>query len=125
VYPWFTLRDWPEATPQRPDPLATMQRGRLVHPLGVPFGPEQAAHLRVMPWIPATIIVKREWLEKVGGYPAPGEPDWESHRGCEDWALLVRLLDAGATFAHHPERTWICYHRKGTAGRPWRELERV
>jgi hypothetical protein len=125
VYPWFVLRDWSEARPGRPDPLATMLRGELVHPLGVPFGHEQEQHLRVHPWIPATIVVKRELLEKVGGYPGPTEADCVARRGCEDWALLVRLLDIGARFVHHPERTWICYHRRGTAGRPWRDLERV
>ena len=122
VYPWFELINWPEATPDRPDPLATMQNGKLVHPLGVPFGPEQRRHVYTTAWIPATIFVKRVWLERVDGYPAPYTPEWEARDGCEDWALLVRLLDRGARFAHAPKRTWRLHNGSGTAGRPWHEL---
>lgn len=121
LYSWFELVGWDEATPDRPDPLATMFEGKLVHPLGVPFGTEQARHLRRYAWIPATIVVRRTMLERVGGYPAPGTAEYEQFNGCEDWALLIRLLDAGARFHHVPHRTWRCHHGDGTAGRPWKD----
>lgn len=120
LYSWFELVGWDEATPDRPDPLATMYGGELVHPLGVPFGPEQARHLRRYAWIPATVMVRRTMIDKVGGYPSPGSEEYEQYSGCEDWALLIRLLDAGARFHHVPYRTWRCHHGNGTAGRPWK-----
>lgn len=121
LYSWFELVGWDEATPERPDPLATMYKGELVHPLGVPFGTEQARHLRRYAWIPATIMVRRTVFERVGGYPAPGTTEYEQFNGCEDWALLIRLLNAGARFHHVPNRTWRCHHGNGTAGRPWKD----
>jgi glycosyltransferase involved in cell wall biosynthesis len=123
IYPWFELVGWDEATPERPDPLATMHNRQLVHPLGVSFGAEQARHLRNHAWIPATIVIRRTMLEKVGGYPAPNTPEWHEYNGCEDWVLLLRALDAGAKFHHVPYRTWRCHHGNGTAGRPWREQD--
>lgn len=121
VYPWFKLLGWDQATKQRPDPLAVPLMGQLRHPLGVPFRREQELHLRKHAFIPATIFVKREFLEKVGGYPAPDTEEWHQYNGCEDWALLIRLLDAGAKFAHAPHRTWNCYTGDhSTAGAPWK-----
>lgn len=120
VYPWFKLMNWPEATPSRPDPLAVPLNGMLRHPLGVPFGREQEMHMRRHAFIPATIVVKRAFLEKVDGYPAPYTAEWRNFNGCEDWALLVRLLDARAKFSHLPKRTWICHHGVGTGGAPWK-----
>lgn len=127
VYPWFELVGWPEATPERPDALAVMHNGRLVHPLGVPFGPEQARHMRRHAFIPITAVVKRSILERVGGCPTPGTPEWPKE-DCEDWGLWLRILDADGRFVHLPERTWRCYYsdRGGntpltsTAGMPWK-----
>lgn len=121
AYPWFELVGWSDATEERPDPLATSLHGELVHPLGVPFGTEQARHLREHAWIPATIVVRRELLEVVGGYPEASDPEYERYRRCEDWALLNRLLDARARFVHVPRRTWRLYLGHGTAGQNWRE----
>lgn len=120
AYPWFELVGWPDATPERPDPLATSVNEELVHPLGVPFGTEQAKHLREHAWIPATVVVRRALLEKVGGYPEVGDPEYERYRRCEDWALLNHLLDARARFVHVPERTWRLHLGHGTAGQNWR-----
>lgn len=120
VYPWFELVGWPEATASRPDPLAVPLGGVLRHPLGVPFRREQELHMRRHAFIPATVFVKRSWLEKVDGYPAPHTEEWNRYNGCEDWAMLIRLLDAGATFTHAPQRTWRCHHGVGTAGAPWK-----
>lgn len=119
VYPWFDHIGWPEWTTERPDPLAVPFNGNLVHPFGIAFGPEQARHMRTHAFIPATILVRRLMLERVSGYPAPYTPEWEERGGCEDWALLIRLFDAGAKFYHHPERTWRLNHGAGTAGAPW------
>jgi glycosyltransferase involved in cell wall biosynthesis len=120
VYSWFEHVGWPEWTPQRPDPLAVRDHGRLVHPLGVRFGPEQAEHMRTYAFIPATILVRRSSLEAVGGYPGPGDEDYERYDRCEDWALLIRLLDIRAKFIHVPMRTWRLHHGNGTAGLPWK-----
>lgn len=127
VYPWFDLIGWPEATPQRPDAMATMLNGQLIHPLGVPFGPEQEAHMRRHAFIPITTLVRRSALEKSGGFPTPGTPEWPRD-DCEDWGGWLRLLDSGAKFAHAPKRTWRCYYSPtgggtpltSTAGRPWK-----
>lgn len=122
AYPWFELVGWPDATEERPDPLATKVGGELVHPLGVPFGTEQAKHLREHAWIPATIVVRRDVLERVGGYPTAGSEEYERFNRCEDWALLNRLLDARARFVHVPKRTWRLYHgQQSTAGQNWRQ----
>lgn len=120
AYAWFYLVGWDEATPTRPDPLATMNNGRLVHPLGVPFGPEQEAHYRKHAFIPITTVVRRSMLLETGGYPQPGTPEWPRN-DCEDWGGHLRLLDAGAKFVHVPARTWKCHlaTTRSTAGRPW------
>jgi hypothetical protein len=121
VYAWFELAGWPEATPERPDPLATKCHGQLVHPLGVPFGPEQEAHYRKHAFIPITTVVRRSMLEQSGGYPTPGTADWPLP-DCEDWGGHLALLNIGARFVHAPKRTWRCnLDSQSTAGRPWQE----
>lgn len=120
AYPWFELVGWEDATADRPDPLATRRHGELVHPLGVPFGPEQAQHVREHAWIPATVVVRRELLQAVGGYPEPNSEDYGRYQHCEDWALLNRLLDVDAKFVHVPKRTWRLHLGRGTAGQNWR-----
>lgn len=120
VYPWFELVGWPDATPSRPDALATKLNGELVHPLGVPFGTEQLAHYRLHAFIPITTVVRRHFLERSGGYPIPGSRDWP-RADCEDWGGHLRLLDVGCKFVHHPARTWRChYHAGSTAGKSWK-----
>lgn len=122
AYAWFEHIGWPEWTPDRPDALATKLNGQLVHPLGVPFGPEQERHYRRYAFIPITTVVRRSMLERSGGYPLPGSPQWP-RSDCEDWGGHLRLLDVGAKFVHVPKRTWRCYHdgetTRSTAGRPW------
>lgn len=120
VYPWFEHVGWPEWTKARPDPLAVMHHGRLVHPLGVKFGPEQAHHMRSHAFIPATIVVKRDVLEAVGGYPHHDSEEYERYNRCEDWALLIRLLDIHAKFVHVPKRTWRLHHGAGIGGQSWK-----
>jgi glycosyltransferase involved in cell wall biosynthesis len=121
VYSWFDHKGWPEWTSSRPDPLATRLNGQLVHPFGVTFGPEQAEHMRHHAFIPATILVRRSCLETVGGYPDHDSEEYVRFNRCEDWALLIRLLDIHAKFVHAPERTWVLHHGTGTGGRSWRQ----
>lgn len=124
VYSWFHLDGWPEATPWRPDPLAVPVNGQLVHPLGVPFGPEQATHMREHAFIPVTGLYRTELLRAVGGWPTPGSAEWP-RPDCEDHGLWLKLLDVGAKIVHAPLRTWRCsYHAGSTAGRPWRSSSR-
>jgi Glycosyl transferase family 2 len=125
VYSWFEL--WDDGRPIYDRELGTMRDGQIVHPLGVEFGSEQAAHMRRYAFIPACLLLRRRMVIDVGGYPGPDEPEYAERDGCEDWALLVRLLDAGARFVHVPERTWRLHkgtpgdpaRSGGTAGRPW------
>lgn len=125
VFPWFELVGWPDATADRPDPLATKFQGMLVHPLGVPFGPEQESHYRKHAYIPITTVVRRAALERSGGYPQPNTAEWPLP-DCEDWGGHLRLLDSGARFVHAPVRTWRCHLPTGdvrsTAGRPWTDV---
>lgn len=100
TYSWMVRPDW-----VRGEPLAVPQNGGLHHPLGIPFGPEQAAHLRQHSFISSCICVRRDWLERVGGYPEEPELTRE-YRGHDDWGIARRLVEAGARVEHVPHRTW-------------------
>lgn len=100
------------------------------------FGqPFDADRLRASTCIPgACVLVRREFLD--WGIPVRG--DWDYARFddrwpgivCEDWAWLLRLLNAGARFRHVPEKLWRWRHwgvgspgvPGNTGGRPegWR-----
>jgi hypothetical protein len=97
-----------------------MLKGQLVHPLGVPFGPEQETHYRKHAYIPITTVVRRSLLLRTGGYPQPGSAEWP-RPDCEDWGGHLRLLNIGAKFVHVPKRTWVCHldDTRSTAGKPW------
>ena len=114
VYPWFDLY---EGT----DPLSVRVGGQYVSPLGIPFGPDHETHLRTEGnFIPITVLVRRELIMDVGGFPQPKSAEWP-HETCEDWGCWLRLLNAGGKFAHAPERTWRWrWHRGNTSGRPWK-----
>jgi len=114
VYPWFDL-------PTGEDPLRVLRNGELVNPLGVPFGEEQAAYVRDHGnFIPVTVLVRRELLAEIDGFPQPGSARW-GHETCEDWGCWQDLLRAGARFRHAPFRTWEWrWHGLNTSGRPWR-----
>jgi len=79
---------------------------------GKPFDP---ADLRRFNFIPTTVLMRTDLARKVGGFQRrPGEP-WDDH------GLFVAMLDAGAVFHHHPERTWIwTIHGQNTSGLPER-----
>lgn len=103
VYPWFTVDGGT-------DPLGVEGR---------PFDPEA---LRRANYIPITYLVRTKVIQGVGGFPGPG---WHDDLGiqlqpdvatCEDWAALLRMVDAGAVVVHLPERTWIWRHWGGNTG---------
>lgn len=98
------------------DPLATPVNGHLRDPFGVPFGPEQEHHLRMVGnFIPITNLVRTELVREVGGFPKARSEEFAQE---EDYGLLLRLLDAGAKFAHAPVRTWrYRFHGANTGGR--------
>lgn len=82
-----------------------------VNCFGLPF---QARFLRQTNFIPVTTLCRTEAVLRVGGFQA--HPD-EFGNPCEDWGLWLALLDAGASFRHLPQRTWIWHIRAGTTHR--------
>jgi glycosyltransferase involved in cell wall biosynthesis len=123
VYSWFEHVGWPEWTETRPDPLAVSFEGRLMHPFGIRFGPEQARHLQSYAFIPVTTVMRRSKFLEVGGYPEPGSPLHRRCDGLEDWAIELAMLDAGAKFVHVPYRTWRLHHGRGYGGHAWKPNE--
>lgn len=107
VYPWFTVDGGS-------DPLGME---------GQPFDPDA---LRRANYIPVTYLVRTKVIRDVGGFPGPG---WHEDLGlslqpdvatCEDWAALLRMVDAGAHIVHLPERTWRWrHHGANTGGVAW------
>jgi glycosyltransferase involved in cell wall biosynthesis len=79
---------------------------------GLPF---DADLLRRHNYIPVTALCRTEMVKAVGGFRA--HPDRAGYP-CEDWGLWLALLDAGATFSHLPQRTWVWnIHAGNTFGR--------
>lgn len=116
VYPWFEGMGTDEGV------LTTLVDGQHVSPFGVEFGPEQAEHLRTAAnFIPICVLARTELLRQVGGFTPP---PWASpDNPCEDWGCWVKLVEAGARFAHLPERTWRWVGRAGhTSGRSWTQV---
>lgn len=78
---------------------------------GLPFDP---ILLRRRNYIPVTVLARTALVREVGGFrPHPdefGDP-------CEDWGLWLAMADAGAHFAHLPQRTWVWHVSGGTRGR--------
>lgn len=77
---------------------------------GNPFDPDL---LRDHSYIPVTSLVRTSLAQQVGGFRRPdGSP-------YDDWGFYLALLDAGATFHHHPVRTWTWHHHSNnTSGNP-------
>jgi glycosyltransferase involved in cell wall biosynthesis len=114
VYPWYEGCN--------PHLFTVPVDGKLVDPLGVPWGPELEKHFRTVGnIIPITVLVRRDLLLKVGGFIPKGSAD----NPCEDWGTWERMLDAGAVFAHCPEVTWRWNgHGNHTSGRKWTDVYR-
>lgn len=114
VYPYFDT--------DGPDVLSTSQFGRVVSPEGVPFGEEQKRWLYHRGgFIPVTHLCRTDRIKKAGGFPQQGRfqvLDGNISGDCEDFGLLLRLLDRGARFHHAPVRTWFYrQHGANTGGR--------
>lgn len=122
VYPWFNILDNAGNDMTERDPLRLVVDGKMTSPFGQPFGDAHRHELlHRNNFIPVTVLVRRALLEEVGGFPRPNTPEWPENC-CEDWGLWRRLLAVGATFAHHPERTWFWYwHGLNTSGLSWKE----
>lgn len=100
VYPWFRVQGGT-------DPLGAF---------GKPFDP---VAIRSANYIPVTHLCRTELAQDV---MFPRCPDEWPDEGCADWGFLLHLLDAGATFSHLPEVTWVWHRWRGsTAGKPWRK----
>jgi glycosyltransferase involved in cell wall biosynthesis len=76
--------------------------------------------LRTQNFIPVTVLARVDALRAVGGFePPPGHDP--ATPVCEDWGCWIKLLNAGYTFAHHPQATWRWNGHPGhTAGHSWR-----
>jgi glycosyltransferase involved in cell wall biosynthesis len=102
-----------------PDPLACHQNGFLVaEPINVPFHNEAEQTLRLNGnFIPITYLVRTAAVRAVGGFPNAWEFEARYSRDCEDYGLLLKMLDNGATF-HHVcgVRTWRYYFHEGNLG---------
>lgn len=113
VYPWFDIRGPDGEDYNHRDPLGAM--GQDI----------DLAELDHRNWIPVTYLVRRDLAEAVGGFPRLFSERWP-HDNCEDWGFLKDLRDAGATFSHLPERTWVWnWHGLNTSGRPWVQVRGV
>jgi glycosyltransferase involved in cell wall biosynthesis len=96
VYPWFEIVGGE-------DPLDAF---------GKPF---DADELRKRNYIPITVLARTQLLQDIGGFKNFPGAQWST---CEDWYTWLRLLDAGATFVHLPEKTWVWHHHgQNTGGR--------
>lgn len=62
---------------------------------------------------------RRDALEKVGGFPEPGDDyDDTGNRTGEDFLAVKRLHDAGGRIVHVPERLFLWHHHhRNTSGR--------
>lgn len=99
------------------DPIANVF---IATPINVPWDASAEWSLRTHGnFIPVTYMVKTAAVRAVGGFPAPYSFDAPASRDCEDYGLLLKLLDAGYRF-HHVcgVRTWrYHYHDANTGGR--------
>lgn len=105
------------------DPLGCWHKGQLVaEPINVPFDKEAMLALRRDGnHIPITYLVRTELVRQVGGFPERNSFGVTAkHSGdCEDYGLILRMLDAGAQFHHVTGvRTWrYHFHDTNTGGR--------
>lgn len=103
------------------DPLAVKISETLIpEPVNVPWTADTERSLREFGnFIPVTNMVRVSAMRAVGGFPAPGSFGDYTSGDCEDYGLLLRLLDAGFTFHHVTGvRTWrYHFHGANTGGR--------
>lgn len=76
---------------------------------GAPFDPDE---LRRRSYIQTTSLVRTKLAQSVGGFQCPPGSDYDDH------GLWLAILDAGATFHHLPEQTFLWeHHGRNTSGR--------
>lgn len=79
---------------------------------GREFDPEL---LRQMSYIPVTSLINVYVARRTFFGPPVDHPE----SNYDDWGFYLRALNAGATFLHVPEVTWIWHHHgANTSGRP-------
>lgn len=86
-----------------------------IDPSGMHGAPFDAAELRRRSYIQTTSLVRTKLIQVAGGFQLPRhvESDYD------DWGAWLALLDAGATFYHLAEQTFIWeHHGRNTSGRP-------
>jgi glycosyltransferase involved in cell wall biosynthesis len=100
VYSWPAMDCAEGAT----DPVPEM--------FGVPFSGEE---LRKRPYVHTAVLMRTRLALEAGGFQCRMGESWD------DYGLWLAMLDAGAVFHHHPERTWIwTIHGQNTSGQPHR-----
>ena len=85
-----------------------------IDPSGMRGAPFDADELRRRSYIQTTSLVRTKLAQGVGGFQLPShvESDYD------DWGLWLAILDAGGTFHHVPEQTFIWnHHGLNTSGR--------
>jgi glycosyltransferase involved in cell wall biosynthesis len=79
---------------------------------GAPFDPDE---LRRRSYIQTTSLVRTKLIQASGGFQLPRHVASDY----DDWGAWLALLDAGATFHHLPEQTFLWeHHGRNTSGRP-------
>jgi hypothetical protein len=78
---------------------------------GAPFDPEES---RRRSYIQTTSLIRTKLMQSTGGFQLPRH----TVSDYDDWGTFLALLDAGATFHHLPEQTFIWeHHGRNTSGR--------
>jgi glycosyltransferase involved in cell wall biosynthesis len=78
---------------------------------GTPFDPDE---LRRRSYIQTTSLVRTKVAQSVGGFQLPRH----TVSDYDDWGFWIACLDAGASFHHLPEQTFIWeHHGQNTSGR--------
>lgn len=97
VFPWFKVFEDGEETDKDPLGAFGVSDDKIVPML-------QSAN-----FIPITVLIRREVLFEVGGFPEPNTKEW-SNRDCEDWGCWLKVAKSGAKISHLPEVTWKWHH---------------
>jgi glycosyltransferase involved in cell wall biosynthesis len=85
-----------------------------IDPSGMRGAPFDADELRKRSYIQTTSLIRAKLMQSTGGFQLPKhvESDYD------DWGAFLSLLNAGATFYHLPEQTFVWeHHGKNTSGR--------
>jgi glycosyltransferase involved in cell wall biosynthesis len=85
-----------------------------IDPSGMRGAPFDADELRKRSYIQTTSLVRTSLIQSTGGFQLPTH----TVSDYDDWGCWLALLNAGATFYHLPEQTFVWeHHGKNTSGR--------